>query len=464
MKKYFNNYNIYSSVLLVCVITLISTFFSYPYLSNDCGYYLQVMNDIYNGKLYFKEIATPYNPLGILILSIPKILLNPTDSRHHLLINIIVMVLSSYLLFKILNTQLQNKKINFFFSLLFLSTCLIYDGAFLMLEPISILFLLIGLTFYIKHRKKINYKFLFLVGLFISLAFLTKQYALFVLLPIGIDILLRKKHFIKEIIILSIGIVLPIVILFFFYSYHDVSIIQYIKYISGKGVNLDKGNGTGINSAFNTTGLINYLILYIFILFTPFLLKNKAQKSENIIFFILLLLASLSVFTFASYYHYFQYLFPFTLILIAYSLNKKSSFINKKIFHAALVISSIMVFALTIKSITGQKTYYERQATNEKILLNAIPKNAVVYLSGIRPAFYYLGNYKSINLKDIGYSFPGYFYPETIVKNLKKGNYLVLTNKYLDNYEKYLDEFEKQTILFMGKNKLDTKVYILKKK
>ena len=331
-----------------------------------------------------------------------------------------------------------------------------------MLEPISILFLLIGVIFYIKHRENRDYKYLFLVGLCISLAFFTKQYVLFILLPIGVDILLRKKHFLKETIILTLGIILPVLLWFFYYNYHDITLLQYFKYISGKGLNLDTGNGTGINNKFNTTGLVNYLILYIFILFTPFLLRRK--KHKNPLFYILLFIAPFSVFIFASYYHYFQYIFPFTLILITFLLSKESSFINKKVFHAALIISTIMVIALTIKSVNGQKLYYERQTINEKILLQAIPKNAAVYLSGIRPAFYYLGNYKSINLKDIGYTFPGYFYPETIFKNLKKGDYLVLTNAYIHDYDKYLDEFEKETILFMGKKELDKEVHILQKK
>lgn len=464
MKEQFKNYNIYIASVFICALSLLYFFFSYPYLSNDCGYYLQVMQEMYNGNLYFKDIASPYNPLGISILSIPKTLIDPTDSRHHLFINILVMLLSSFILFKILNSILQNKKLNILFCIQFFTICLIYDGAFLMLEPTSILFLLLALYCYLKQRNTTNNYFLFCTGIFISLSFFSKQYALFILLPIGIDLILNRKQFIKKSIILGLGVAFPIALLFAFYSFNGVDFMQYIKYISGKGVNLDSGNGTGLNSSFNSTGLINYLVLMIFVLFVPYLLKNKKQDIKNKVFFVLLLVSAFSVFIFASYYHYFQYLFPFTLILIAYALSSTKSFSTKKIFHASLIISTIMLVLLTVKSITGQKKYYERQAINEKILLEVIPKNETVYISGIRPAFYHLGNYKSINLKDIGYSFPGYFFPETIIKNLQKGNYLVLTKNYLNDYEKYLDLFEKETVFFKGKKSFDNEVFILKKK
>ena len=464
MRNLFFNFKIQSGVLVLAIIALITTFLSFPYLSNDCGYYLNVMRDLYNGNIYFKDIAIPYNPLGILILSLPKLLIESPDSRLHLLINFAAILTSTILLLKLLNTLSPNRKVNRFLSLLFLALCLIYDGAFLMLEPISILFQLLALKFYLTFRVTLNLKKIYLVGLFLGLGFLTKQYALFLLLPIGVDLLLKGKYAIKSIAILSIGVMTPILLLYFYYAFHDTSSIQYLNYILGKGVDLDIGNGTGIKEKLNTTGLINFLICSIFIALTPTLIKKLKPNLSDKIFFILLPISALSVFLFATYYHYFQYLFPYTLILFAFALNKNALTLNKYLLPSAFLISSLMVIALSVKSVTGQKKYFERQAYNEKLLKEVIPEKSKVYLSGIRPAFYYLGDFNSIKLDKIGYSFPGYFYPETVIKYMDKDSYLVLTEDYLKDYSMYLELFNQQIIEFR-KGKQDTRpVYILRKK
>ena len=85
-----------------------------------------------------------------------------------------------------------------------------------------------------------------------------------------------------------------------------------------------------------------------------------------------------------------------------------------------------------------------RQQEDIIVVNQVLKKNTDVYLSGLSPIYYYLSDLNSINLSKIGFAFPGYFSSETIINNMNKNSYLVLDEKYHDDYlPKYELELEK---------------------
>ena len=454
------NIKLYSGILLVFIGLIIYRMFNYTNVSYDCGYYLSVARDMYHGNTFFTDIAVSYNPLGILMIGLPYLFTENTTYTMHVFVNLMVIILGSTLLFLILRRLKTSKQTAFFFSVLYVALTLNYDGIIIMLEPYSVLFQLFAIYFFLNilEEKKVLSS-LFLSGLCISLAFLCKQFGLFLLLPTGVYLLLKQTALIKRIIMLTLGVVTPLLVLFAFYASKGIDLVQYVNFILGKGVALDFGNGTGLIDSINTTGIVNFIIATIFMVLIPFYLrKSKLQESEKL-FFILLPVSALSVFIFADYNHYFQYLTPYIIILFVVALNTSEQKLKPIIQQVAFIISVGMILFLSLKTNKLQKRNSRYLLKGLAIIEQEVPKGSTVFLSRVSPAFYYLLDYNSISLDKIGYTFPEYYKPETILNTLSEGDYLVLTQDYYEKYKTFGDQFKQKKIHFR-----DQDIYIFVKK
>ncbi len=451
----------FSVILLLCSVASIIAFFLFPFVSQDSGYFLSMMRDIHDGNIYFLDISSPYNPLAIWILGIPYYFIETPIFVYHLLINHIIMILSTILLFRILKNFNLNKILTLFLSLTFFVMCLIYDGNFIMLEPISVLFQLVALQQYLIYRQTGNIQKLILCGLFVSLSFLSKQFGLFLLIPIGLDIVLRNNRLFKSLLFLGIGLAFPIILLIGYYAFYGMDLLQFVMSVLGKGQTFDVGTGTGMHTGFKVSNLFDCLLYMPFVYLIPFFLTGKNFK--DLIFYSTLALSSMTVFIFASYDHYFQYIFPYVIILFGFVMSTNQRFLTKPLFYILILVGVLRLSFKTVSTIKHQKEDYKIQQENLSRLNQAVPNGSQVYLNGISCAYYYLCNYKSINLEKIGYAFPGYFYLETILENTKNGSYLIVTEENLEGYRTKLSEFEKKSINFQHDHGQEI-IYIFKKK
>ena len=122
------NYNflkIGNSLLTILILILLYVMFTNPFVSADSGYYLSIMREMHNGSIYFKDIASPYNPLAISLLSFPYYFTENTHFNYHLLINCMVILTSGYLLLLIISKLNKNKDLCIFLSLFFIIISLI---------------------------------------------------------------------------------------------------------------------------------------------------------------------------------------------------------------------------------------------------------------------------------------------------------------------------------------------------
>ncbi len=428
--------------VIVLIVFLSISYLSYPLLSPDSGFYLATAREFYSGKVYFVDIAIAYNPLAIVIIGLPFLFSNHPDPRVSLLLNMFVIWMSAYVLFSILKTINKNKKECLFYALFFVLVSLLLDGSHLMLEPISVFFQLIGLNFYRIHKNTEKNQFLIYTGIAIALSFLSKQYGLFILAPIGIDILINKNDVLKKTALMAFGFLIPIALFFAYLGSNGVGIFDFLKHILGI-VELDKGNGTGTNYNLITfsIGFVIFIVYNLYVLLIPILLiKNKKQLQLKNSLFISILPFSLLVLLSASYAHYFQYVLPYTLIAFVYLMNISKSKINKfSTFAFAFSVMFMTVFSII--SFTRKQNKINLQEESIKQLTSIIPKNSKVYLDGISPAFYYLCDFQSLQLNKLGFTFPGYFYPKTIVNLMDSNSYLVVSADALPNYKSLLTGF-----------------------
>lgn len=439
---------------LLSAILLIS-FMASPTIGLDSGFYLAICREFYSGKVYFHEIGIPYTPLSIITFGIPFLFDDMPNYRWHLLINVLITIGSSFVFYGILKRISSNKSRNIFFASIFILLSFIFDGRHLMLEPLSVFFQLLALYFYLNFREQDTFKNLFLSGITICLAFLSKQYGLFILLPIAADLILHKKEKLKSILLLSVGMLIPLVLFFGYLSSYGVSFIEFLKFLLGKGTEFDNGNGTAINAS-NTSHLIELLYFILFNLYwlvipALLVLYIKVLDRKKLLF-ILLFLSSLIVLKFATYFHYFLYVVPYSLILFAYlfsfSNHKNVNLVSYILLGGSFCFWTLYI-GLTLKN--GNQSYINKQQEEIKILNSHIPEKSKVYLDGPSPALYYLCDFQSINLKRISFIFPDYFFPKSIANNMGSGAYIVTPMKKQETYENLLEEELVKKIVLGGK-------------
>lgn len=436
------------TVLLIVFLSI--SYLSYPLVGPDSSYYLSITREFYNGKIYFVDIATAYNPLAVIILGLPFLFFDHPDPRLSLMINMLVIWASSYLIYSILQKINNNKKENLFYAIFFVLGSLLLDGKHIMLEPISVFFQLLGLLFYLMYKDSEKHNYLIFVGVSVALSFLSKQYGLFILAPIGIDILIHKRTILKNSLLISIGFSLPIVLFYLYLNKNGVSISEFINYILGKGLKLDKGNGTGINYSLTTylTGFVLFIFYNLYLLIIPILIiKNRKKIKYMKWIFVSILPFSILVLFSASYPHYFQYVLPYAIITFAY-LIYTSEIQIVKYKEVALFISTLIISAILLFNFNKRQEKIDLQKEYVKQISSIIPKKSKVYLDGASPALYYLCHFQSIKLNTIGFTFPGYFYPQTIVKNMEVNSYLVLTKEAYLSYKDLVSSFSKKEISF----------------
>ena len=437
-----------ASIVIVLIVFLSISYLSYPLLGSDSGFYLAYAREFYKGNIYFIDIATSYNPLAIVILGIPYLFSAHPDPRFSLVINLLFIWSSAFVLYTILQKIKANKTENRFYALFFVLVTLLLDGSHLVLEPVSVFFQLAGLLLYLINKESNKNGYLFFAGIAIALSFLSKQYGLFILAPIGIDILINKKEIVKKTLLLSIGFLIPIALFYCYLSYNGASFLEFVNYILGKGMHLDRGNSTGINYTITTYligfGVFVFYNLYVFLI--PYLFfKNRKNFDYKNLLFIGILPFSLLVLIIASYAHYFQYILPYSILAFAYlSYTSKTQIGKYK--EVVFLISILIMSAISVVSYSRKQDKIDLQEATLQQLSSAIPFKSKVYLDGISPAFYYLCDYKSIQLNTIGFTFPGYFFPKTIIQNMEKNSFLVVSSAAYLSYRSQVGSFSKTEI------------------
>lgn len=422
---------------------LIVNFILYPIVSADSGYYLAIAREFYQGKTYFVDIGTIYNPLAILTIGLPFLFDSEPNIRYHILINIGIILACGYFFFKLSSYFLKKKDWNLLLTGFFILLLLYNDGRYVILEPLSVAFQLIALIFYLNYLKTHTIWHLFLMGISISLSFLAKQYGLFIILPIGLSMLMNKRALFIQIVVTTIGCLVPLVIFFLLIQNHSFIVSDFMQCLMGKGIQIDNGNGTGLELDWHSK-LLFLLIFFatnLYLVLIPFYV-NRALNTKHFVLILTALVSSFSVLLFAFYQHYFIYVIPYLLLLFALIIDQT----HTNFFHwksTVLVGLSVGLMAFSwASSFQSKREIYDTQLNYAKQLNQIVPRNAKVYLSGIMPSYYYSCRFNSIDSKTISYAFSGYLFKSTIVNHLDKGEYLVVSKDSYKAYQKVTKGFK----------------------
>lgn len=380
--------NLLWSIVLIALI-----FFSlkFAHISADAPFYLAVSRDISQGIVPYKDIYTIYTPLMMYINSIVYLLFDSPPYLYFLTLQILFMLFSGIILFKILDAKKIPKNIAIFLSLLFLIAVLSSDSNYINLE-VYVITCVLGSYFLLLKNKY------FLSGLILALSVFFKQYGILNFLPFLLLIYFSEKEKLNRILKFSFGAFLPVIIfLFYFLLIEKMEVAHLFEQLTGggygqKGLTTEKSILTILIG-----GKVFILLMGILIVL---LIKNRFKINKLDIILLLGIIINLIPVTIQSFPHYFILTFPYIFILYA-------SFNNARGMEFVIVSNIILVIisGLLFLRLYNYKDVYNRQVEVSNKYLKQYSKGSKVFLFGEIRYLYFLNDYRNPVLEEVGYSY-----------------------------------------------------------
>ncbi len=407
------------SIALMAIVFSIYT----QQIGLDGGFYLSIGRNLWQDHINYFNIASSYNPLGMMILGLPYSFSNcPIALIYGLYF---IFVISDTILFFLICRHFRDEKNQaLLISSVFLLYTIFLDGHLIILEPLQLFFILIAVLLSLKERYLFS-------GIFCFGAFLTKQYSLALMLPLFLGILINKNG-IKIKFIQAANLILGFagtLGLFYLCYAPDINWQYFIQRMLGKvpellpslSVLTGTGEGYGISVFFSSFLKIAFFLPLIWIpLFT-------IKKNKNNLQIIVLMISFCSVFLFAAYFHYFLLILPWMLLLLHTNLDLK----NKKIKFVVYFLILTPTFVFGLKTMRSKLIISSLDRSISANLKETIPQNSKVYLVNVSMAQYAYNNYQSIDLKNIGYAFPNIIKKEAVIQAMPSGSYLIADDSYI---------------------------------
>jgi 4-amino-4-deoxy-L-arabinose transferase-like glycosyltransferase len=338
-------------ILVVLLLLSLTLFLRYPFvkvpvLDTDESVYIDVADNIMNGGMPYKDAWDHKPPLIYYLFDMAFMLFGKSISGVHIF-TIFYITATSFLMY-IMVSRIWGKYAGIFAGIsypIFLESDII-QGLASNTEIFMNLFIIAGIYFFMKiesiegDRKTLYFV---LSGLFIGIATLTKQPALFVLLAYFIYLFYERykfKDIIYSISLILSGFFIPIIIVILYFYFNDaLSDFIYSNFTFNAmyvGVNrLSSSYFINLINSFPNSGktVMNNLYLLFILAFGSIIYKiseNKIMKksekssSDNFVTFLILWLISSLIGVFSGtffFFHYYIQLLPSLIFLASYSIS-----------------------------------------------------------------------------------------------------------------------------------------------
>ena len=278
----------------------------YPNLGLDAGYYLKIAYDISKGLKYFSDLSSAYTPLGMYLFSIPFYFDQHISLSFIYLCFFVFEILNAFLIYQIIVMVIKNKRDSLLFASVALLSGLLLDNAYIVLEPMTLTFILFSVDFLILWSRKNYYTFLLLAGAFEFLAFFTKQYGIFALPASVIFIYLNRsslKNAFRDWTIYLLGFTVLLLLTSLYFNFTQNLNIEYLIFRRFIGIQNVSESTKITGSDYSLSILLNSIysiffkkLPYLMIIFTiPFFSRRLRRSSGILIFYTVIILLFLPV-------------------------------------------------------------------------------------------------------------------------------------------------------------------------
>jgi hypothetical protein len=434
------------TILKSLLVFFLSVFIVYTYvnilqyrlINPDGGYYLWIVNKVWEGKIPGIDIKTGYTPLSFYLLSIVRAFTDSPTYFHYLYILLTIQLLNASLLYFISKHYTTNKFIPALASLMYLLMSFHSDGSLFILEPFVNLFGLLSLLFYLSFRNYNSY-YMLVPGILGALSFFCKQYGLVYSLAVPFLLMIDNKNVssaFKRIFLYSIGYAIPFIAFILYYRIEGCRLREIITIYSGSGY-----GQRSIGAYFS--GLYTLIKIYgIFLPFSFWVLIKKGIRNHILIYLYLIFGFSLQFF-FYKFPHYYILLIPYLILsaAIIYESLKERQKLLLTFFFLLIFTLIINIYAniLTLKIFSGSngiiKENYTEQIKNSIQIRNYVGENDKVLLFNFDlTSYYFLCNLSPPLEKKYGIIFFGLVSPDKYLENIIHTDYVLIRNESLPGF------------------------------
>lgn len=404
----------------------------------DSAYYLMTVGKIAEGYTLYKEIAVGYTPLWfylMYLLSYP-FGISCYHPAYFLALHYLFAIGCSVLMVKIAKIFTHSRSIALLAGWLLLISSHWLDGHYVLLEIPSVFFGLLSLCLILHHGSKRLWLYI-VYGVVAACAFWVKQFGLGFFM-LGYILLLFETDRWKKIGLFSMGFAMTAVACFGIWGKELIPVI-FSSYGTTSAV--EAGLDTSFSALFaRWFMMMRYLLLRIapallcvvLMVFIPFKVDSKRREW-------LLCICAIGGFSlqyrFAQAWtsigglHYYQYLMPFVVLLIAVCLSYETNKYLKGLLYAAVAITVVLNLHSTYNN-RVRKLYLRPNFddTHQSIAQKAkqyVEEGKTVWIPDLITLYYY-GEFTPPNLKEYGYSF-GTLVLNThdVAKQIRSADYVI---------------------------------------
>jgi len=327
-----------------------------------------------NYVVRYSKVTLYYPPLYHILLVM--VFLTKENIMIARILNILITIVTSYVIYKLVYECFENKKISFFSLIFFLSFSIIFFYANkVMIDVLQILTFSLVLWYYFKLRKKqtIRFKNLLVLSILIALSLLTKFYSVFIPIIILIDSFIQnKRFFIKILLSLFLAFLLISPYIYLYYKFHMSNLVI------GKAVTPWESSLVFFD-IFRNFGLF----LGFFVAFSLFYFFYKNRK--NYIFFIWLLIPLIVLLLLKNADPRYGF-----ILMPIYAMSCGFSFteIERRLKGLKKNILIVFIFSIIVLQII-QDSYQNSQGPNYPVddIMKAVKKNGNILIMSEDPVY-----------------------------------------------------------------------------
>ena len=382
-------------------------------IGQDSGYYLCMAERIADGYIPYRDLRLLYPPLWFYIEAFYKFVFHIPNGVYwpYLILLYAFQISNAYLLYRLVSLTNVKKHYAILAAWCYLLMSHWLDGNDVLIEIPSITFCLLSSVLIFKYKERNYWHFLW-IGSISACSFLVKQYGLgTIVLCLYIMIFLSKCNK-QQIFTYILGYILPIAICLLIWG--NLFLNNVILNGYGTQTAIEAGLELSIASKLSSIfGNLNYFCYMVCpIVYVGWIYVVKAYKQNRLPYLIFIYCGILGfslIFYFTGWQlHYYQYLLPFSILLMVelMHLTEKSKW---KYFIFIMVGWIIMVSFYKTYNNRVYKQYIkgiqkERQEQLSQDIMQYVRTDETIYIvHGSLTPIYFLTNTLPPNLATIGY-------------------------------------------------------------
>lgn len=414
LKSSYFEYALYALMGLIVFIPIIGSILKSS-IDCDAAYYVCMGERIVDGVIPYKEYCTGYTPLWFYIEAAFKVLFYVPDGIYwpYLVLFYSFQVAGAYFLYRLIRCLEIKKTVALFSAWLYLLMSHWLQGNFLLLEVPSVTFCLFACWLVLEYRDRCYWHYLW-IGVIASCSFLVKQFGLGTFaLCLYLMLFISKCNW-KQFVSFTAGYAIPILLCLAVWGDAFINDVLLNGYGSRDAV--EAGYDVSIaNKLLSIVGNLKYFcymvcpIICVGWLFAP--LSHKQNRLIHLIFSYCGILGYSLIFYFTGgQLHYYQYLLPFAIVLIAELVHITQNSMWRYFVYVMIVW---VVFVSAYKTYNN-RVYKQYIKGTERVQQQKLAREVLEYVGEDETLFvvhgglfhlYFQTNVLPPNLSTIGYNF-----------------------------------------------------------